>query len=66
MEKSHSNTCLSICGMGDTPRFMIKGDMPAFMMGDGLGDAPAFVIKGDVPLETHISLLSEKRARLGY
>jgi hypothetical protein len=31
-----------------------------------MGDAPAFVIKGGVPLETRVSLLSHKRARLEY
>jgi hypothetical protein len=41
--------------MGDTPAFMIKDDVCAFVMGEGMGDAPAFKIKGDVPLETHVS-----------
>jgi hypothetical protein len=41
--------------MGDVPAFMIKEDVPAFMMGDGIGDMLAFVIKGDAPLETHVS-----------
>jgi hypothetical protein len=36
--------------MGDTPAFIIKGDVHAFMMADGMGDASAFMIKGDVPL----------------
>jgi hypothetical protein len=40
--------------MGDAPAFVIKGDMPAFMMGDRMGDAPAFVIKGDTPREMRI------------
>jgi hypothetical protein len=34
---------------------MIKGDAPAFVMGDGMGDTPTFVIKGDAPLEIRIS-----------
>jgi hypothetical protein len=33
---------------------MIKGDMHAFMMGDGMVDALTFMIKGDVPLEMRI------------
>jgi hypothetical protein len=41
--------------MGDASAFMIKGDVPTFVMGDGMGFAPAFVIKGDAPLETRIS-----------
>jgi hypothetical protein len=36
--------------MGDTPTFVIKGDIHAFMMGDGMEDASAFVIKRDAPL----------------
>jgi hypothetical protein len=55
MEMRHSNTRLSIYRMGDAPTFMIKGDMPTFMMGDGMGDAPTFMIKGDAPQETCIS-----------
>jgi hypothetical protein len=55
METRHSNTRLSIYEMGDVPAFMIKEDVPAFMMGDGIGDMLAFVIKGDAPLETHVS-----------
>jgi hypothetical protein len=41
--------------MADASAFVIKGDAPAFVIGDGIGDASAFVIKGDAPLETHIS-----------
>jgi hypothetical protein len=41
--------------MGDTPAFVIKGDAPTFVMGDGMGDAPTFMIKGDMPQATHIS-----------
>jgi hypothetical protein len=41
--------------MRGVPTFVIKGDMPAFVMGDGMGDAPAFVIKGDAPLVTRVS-----------
>jgi hypothetical protein len=55
MEMHHSNTYLSIYGMGDALAFMIKGDARAFMMGDGMGDALTFVIKGDTPLTTRIS-----------
>jgi hypothetical protein len=55
METRHSNTHLSIYGMGDVPTFVIKGDAPTFVMGDGMRDTPAFVIKGDTPLETHVS-----------
>jgi hypothetical protein len=33
--------------MGDAFTFVIKGDVCAFMMGDGMGDAP---------LETHVSI----------
>jgi hypothetical protein len=47
METRHCNTCLSIYGMGYAPVFVIKGDTPAFVMGDGMGDASSFVIKGD-------------------
>jgi hypothetical protein len=43
----HSNARLSIYGMGDTSAFGIKGDVPAFVMGDRIEDASAFVIKGD-------------------
>jgi hypothetical protein len=43
MKMRHSNTRLSIYGMGDTPAFVINGD------------APTFVIKGDTPLATCIS-----------
>jgi hypothetical protein len=48
--------------MDDVPTFIIKGDARTFVM----GDVPAFVIKGGVPLETRVSLLSHKRARLEY
>jgi hypothetical protein len=41
--------------MGDVPAFMIKGDVHAFVMGEGMGDAPAFEIEGDTPLETRVS-----------
>jgi hypothetical protein len=51
----HSNNCLSIFGMGDTPAFVIKGYASAYVIGDGMGDAPAFVIKGDALLETCVS-----------
>jgi hypothetical protein len=40
--------------MGDTPTLMIKGDVRAFVMGEGMGDTPAFVIKGDTPLAMRI------------
>jgi hypothetical protein len=43
--------------MGDTPAFVIKGDVHAFMMGEGMGDAPAFMIKGDTPLATRVSFV---------
>jgi hypothetical protein len=46
--------------MGDVPTFMIKGDAPAFVMGDGTEDAPTFVIKGDVPLADRLLLPSIK------
>jgi hypothetical protein len=59
-------TCLSILGIGDVPAFMIKGDAHAFMMREGMGDASTFMIKGDAHLAMRVSLLSEKRARLGY
>jgi hypothetical protein len=55
METHHSNTRLSIYGMGDTFAFMIKGYMPTFVMEDGMGDVSAFMIKGDSPLETRVS-----------
>jgi hypothetical protein len=45
METRHFNARLSLYEMGDTPIFMIKGDVPAFMM----GDASTFMIKGDAP-----------------
>jgi hypothetical protein len=41
--------------MRDTPAFVIKGDAPAFVMGDGMRNMSAFVIKGDAPLATHVS-----------
>jgi hypothetical protein len=41
--------------MGDATAFVIKGDAPAFVMGDRMGDTPAFVIKEDAPLEIRIS-----------
>jgi hypothetical protein len=47
METRHSNTRLSIYGMGDTSAFVIKGDARAFMMGDRMGHARAFMIRGD-------------------
>jgi hypothetical protein len=34
MEMHHSNTHLSLYGIGDAPAFMIKGDTPTFVMGD--------------------------------
>jgi hypothetical protein len=37
---------------------VIKGDVPAFVMGDGMGDASAFVIKGDVPEQCASPLLA--------
>jgi hypothetical protein len=40
--------------MGGTPAFVIKGDAPTFVMGDGMRDTSAFVIKGDASLETHV------------
>jgi hypothetical protein len=46
---------VSLYGMGDASAFVIKGDAPAFGMGDGMGDAPAFVIKRDTPLVTCVS-----------
>jgi hypothetical protein len=54
METRHSNILLSIYGMGDTPSFVIKEDVPTFVMGDGMGEASAFGRKGDAPLETHV------------
>jgi hypothetical protein len=44
--------------MGDVSAFVIKGDVPAFVMGDGMGDASAFVIKGDVPEQCASPLLA--------
>jgi hypothetical protein len=44
--------------MGDASAFVIKGDVPAFVMGDGMGDASAFVIKGDVPEQCASPLLA--------
>jgi hypothetical protein len=41
--------------MRGVPTFVIKGNMSAFVMGDGMGDAPIFTIKGDAPLVTHVS-----------
>jgi hypothetical protein len=41
--------------MGDASTFVIKGDVHAFVIGDGMGDAPAFVINRDSPLEMRIS-----------
>jgi hypothetical protein len=50
-----SNMCLSILGMGDAPIFMIKGDVRAFVMGEGMGDTSTFEIKGGTPLEMCVS-----------
>jgi hypothetical protein len=55
MKTCHSNTHLSIYKMGDTSAFMIKGDVTAFVMGDGMGDAFTFVIKGDTSREMYVS-----------
>jgi hypothetical protein len=41
--------------MGDASAFVIKGDTPTFVMGDGMGDTPAFMIKGDTLLATCVS-----------
>jgi hypothetical protein len=41
--------------MGDEPTFTMKGDVHAFVMGEGMGGTPAFMIKGDAPLETRVS-----------
>jgi hypothetical protein len=41
--------------MGDAPTFVIKGEVRAFMVGEGMGDAPTFVINGDAPLAKHVS-----------
>jgi hypothetical protein len=38
--------------MGDTPAFMIKEDVHAFVM----GDAPAFMIKREAPLQMRVSI----------
>jgi hypothetical protein len=54
-EARHSNAHLSIYGTRDAPAFMIKGDTPTFVMGNGMVDVPAFVIKGDAPRETRVS-----------
>jgi hypothetical protein len=48
-------TLVSIYRIGDESAFMIKGDMSAFMMGDGMGDTSAFMIKGDAPRATCVS-----------
>jgi hypothetical protein len=50
MKTRHSNARLSIYGMRDAPAFVIKGDAPTFVMGDGMRDTTAFVIKGDTHL----------------
>jgi hypothetical protein len=50
MKTRHSNARLLIYGMRDAPAFVIKGDVPTFVMGDGMGDTTTFVIKGDVHL----------------
>jgi hypothetical protein len=42
--------------MRDAPAFVIKGDTPAFVIGDGMGDVPAFMIKREALRETCISL----------
>jgi hypothetical protein len=39
METRHSNARLSKYGMGGVPAFVIKGDVPTFIMGDRMGDA---------------------------
>jgi hypothetical protein len=55
METHYSNAYQSVYGMGDVLAFMLKGDVPAFVMGDGMGDALIFIIKGDTPLATCVS-----------
>jgi hypothetical protein len=55
MEMHQSNARLSIYGMGDVPAFMIKGDVPTFVMEQRMGDVSTFMIKGAVPLGMHIS-----------
>jgi hypothetical protein len=55
------NARLSILGMGDTPDFVIKGDVRAFVMREGMEDASAFMIKVDAPLGMCVSLFLEKR-----
>jgi hypothetical protein len=80
METRHSNTRLSIYGMGDAPTFVIKGDTPTFVMGDGSKDAHFCDKRICAPRNTRllffynqrhviaisISLSSEKRAHLVY
>jgi hypothetical protein len=38
---------LTRVSMGDASPFVIKGDVPTFMMGNRMEDAPALMIKGD-------------------
>jgi hypothetical protein len=57
METRHCNTCLSIYGMGYASAFVIKGDTPAFVMGDAL----TFMIKGTVRF--HDGRQNRRRAR---
>jgi hypothetical protein len=39
---------LTRVSMGDAPPFVIKEDVPTFMMGDRMEETPALMIKGDV------------------
>jgi hypothetical protein len=41
--------------MGDASTFMIKGDVHAFVMGEGMEDESVFVTKEDAPLATRVS-----------
>jgi hypothetical protein len=54
-EARHSNAHLSIYGMREAPAFVIKGDTPTFVIGNGMVDVPTFGIKGDAPRETRVS-----------
>jgi hypothetical protein len=60
METLHSNTHLSIYGMGDTPAFVKKGDAPLVTR------VSLYLRNRRRSIIMCVSLLSQKRAHLGY
>jgi hypothetical protein len=60
MQTCNSNVHISIYEMGDTPAFMLNEDAPL------LTCTSLYLCNWRHVVGTHISLLSQKRARLGY